>query len=194
MILILLFFIFCRLHHDRYRSGTNSSSSTSSDMKSERSGVSSPLSSSHDDDDLDFADNPDLGSDSEEEIDPGCHEDEIKLPAISVTRATPLKSSTGAPSTIPPLLSSTPVQLPSKPVLSQSDCQKIILNNEKIIEKLMSSATTGTKLSNAYKNNNMPSSLSNYMMPIPMMSQNLLLKPAPPAMIPIDLSSHVTKT
>ncbi|XP_067941291.1 homeobox protein SIX6-like [Watersipora subatra] len=72
-----------RLHNERYRPLCNSASSTtSSDMKSERSEVNSPLSSSHDEDDMDFTDKyPDLpDSDSEdEEIDPGSHSDELKL-------------------------------------------------------------------------------------------------------------------
>lgn len=51
-------------------------------MKSERSEINSPLSSSQDEDDMDFTDKyPDLpDSDSEdEEIDPGSHADELKL-------------------------------------------------------------------------------------------------------------------
>ena len=81
-------FCFYRKHDERYRpSGNSASSTTSSDIKSERSEVNSPLSSSHDEDDMDFTDKdpdlPDSDSEDEEIIDPGSHDDELKATPAS---------------------------------------------------------------------------------------------------------------
>ncbi|KAF6038190.1 SIX6 [Bugula neritina] len=65
-----------KLNNERYRP---SSSSTSSDIKSDRSELNSPHSMSHDEDD-DYTDKyPDLpnSESDDEEIDPGCHDDQL---------------------------------------------------------------------------------------------------------------------
>lgn len=154
-----------RLHHERYQSASCTSSHSSSDR--ERSEISSPLSSSRDDD----ADDDDLMSsdiagsdDSDEEIDPGCHEDEADT---HTTITSSLKHNTGLPPIGPPLVG--PPPLTSTPSLTFN---KIVADkdNRMDIPKL----TAAKFLEHHHKQQELALSFGLSHLPV----QNFLLNPA----------------